>query len=84
MPYQKKVMDYETREYVESIPRQRTITEYQERRWVETVPREVVTTDYYAVEHIKQYTPQIIPEVTVETTPVERIIQRTEYIPVEK
>jgi hypothetical protein len=77
-------MDYEVREYTEMVPRQKTITEMQERRYMETVPREVLSTDYYAVERIKQYMPQVIPEVTMETIPVERIVQRTEYIPVEK
>ena len=84
VPYQKKVMDYEVREYTEMVPRQKTITEMQERRYMETVPREVISTDYYAVERVKQYVPQVIPEVTMETIPVERIVQRTEYVPVEK
>ena len=44
---------------------------------METVPREVVSTDYYAIERVKQYVPQVIPEVTMETIPVERIVQRT-------
>lgn len=84
IPYQKKVMDYEVREYTEMVPRQKTITEMQERRYMETVPREVVSTDYYAIERVKQYVPQVVPEVTVETIPVERTVQRTEFIPVEK
>jgi hypothetical protein len=66
------------------VPRQRTITEYQERRYMETVPREVLATEYYAIEHIKNYVPQVTAEAIVETTPVERIIQRTEYIPYER
>lgn len=51
---------------------------------METVPREVTKVDYYAIEHIKKYIPEVIPETTIETVPVERIVQRTEYIPVEK
>jgi len=78
------VIDYETREWIETIPKQRVVTEYQERRWIETVPREVTKVDYYAIEHIKQYIPEVIPETTIETVPVERVVQRTEYIPVEK
>jgi len=77
-------MDYEIREYAELVPRQRTITEFQERRYMETVPREVITTDYYAIEHVRNYVPQVTAEAIVETTPVERIIQRTEYIPYER
>lgn len=84
VPYNRTVVDYQVQEYVEQVPVQRTVTEYQERRYMETIPREVVTVDYQAIEHIKQYVPQIIPERTVETYPVERIIQRTEYIPVER
>jgi hypothetical protein len=51
---------------------------------METVPREVTKVDYYAIEYLRQYIPQVIPETTVETVPVERIVQRTEYIPVER
>jgi len=51
---------------------------------METVPREVTKVDYYAIEYLRQYIPQVIPETTVETIPVERIVQRTEYIPVER
>lgn len=84
VPFEQKVIDYETREWIETIPKQRVVTEYQERRWTETVPREVTKIDYYAIEHIKKYIPEVIPETTIETVPVERIVQRTEYIPVEK
>jgi hypothetical protein len=84
VPYQKKVLDYEVREYSEVVPRQRTVTELQERRYTETVPRTVVDQAYYAIEHRRQYIPQVIPEAIVETIPVERIVQRTEYIPIEK
>lgn len=37
---------------------------------MEEVPREVVTTDYYAVENIKQYYKEIIPEKKIEMVPV--------------
>jgi hypothetical protein len=84
IPFEQRVTDYEIREWTERIPHQRTITEYQERRYMETVPREVTKVDYYAIEYLKQYIPQVIPETTVETVPVERIVQRTEYIPVER
>ena len=84
IPFEQRITDYEVREWVEQIPRQRTVTEYQERRYTETVPREVTKVDYYAIEYLRQYIPQVIPETTVETVPVERIVQRTEYIPVER
>jgi hypothetical protein len=84
IPFEQRVTDYETREWTEVIPKQRTVTEYQERRYTETVPREVTKVDYYAIEYLKQYIPQVIPETTVETIPVERVVQRTEYIPVER
>jgi hypothetical protein len=84
VPYSKKVIDYETREWSESIPKQRVITEYQENRWIETIPRRVDTTDYYAIETVRQYVPEVIPEITVETMPVERSVFRTEYIPIER
>ena len=53
-------MDYEIREYAEMVPRQRTITEFQENRYFETVPRTVMETDYYAIEHRRQYVPDVI------------------------
>ena len=76
--------DYELREYVERVPYQRTITEFQEKRYMETIPREVSKVDYYAIEHIKKYVPEVIAETHVEMVPVERIVTRTEYIPVER
>lgn len=84
MPYSKKVTDYETQEWTEMVPKQRVITEYQENRWVESVPREVKTVDYMAIEHVKQYVPEVTQESVMETIPIERTIQRTEYIPVER
>jgi hypothetical protein len=62
IPFEQRVTDYEIREWTERIPHQRTIIEYQERRYIETVPREVTKVDYYAIEHLKQYVPQVIPE----------------------
>ena len=38
------------------------MTEYKEERVEELIPREVVEKDYYAVEYIKGYMPQEIPE----------------------
>lgn len=51
---------------------------------METIPREVIDTNYYAIEHVRNYVPEVMAEAIVETTPVERIVQRTEYIPVER
>ena len=70
IPFEQRITDYEIREWTERIPKQRTITEYQERRYTETVPREVTKVDYYAIEYLRQYIPQVIPETTVETVPV--------------
>ena len=42
------------------------------------------TTDYYAVEHIKQYIPQVVPQTTIDYVPVERKQLKYEYIPVER
>ena len=49
VPYEKKIIEYEERQYVEKVPVKRKVIEYQERKVVEEVPREVITTDYYAV-----------------------------------
>lgn len=62
---------------METIPHQRTITEYKENRWIETIPRQVNKTEYYAIETVRQYVPQVIPEVTKETMPIERSVLRT-------
>lgn len=51
---------------------------------METVPRRVDTVDYYAIETVRQYVPEVIPEVTIETKPVERSVYHTEYIPIER
>ena len=49
IPYEKKVIEYEERQYVEKVPVKRKVIEYQERKVIEEVPREVIATDYYAV-----------------------------------
>jgi len=84
VPVQQTVVDYETREWVETVPRQQTITEYQERRWTETVPREVVRVDQYAIEYLREYVPEVVATSNVQVIPQERLIQRTEYYPVER
>lgn len=58
------------------------ITDYRDIIRVETVPREVVTTDYYAVEHIRSYVPQVIPEKYVDYVAVERKNVSYQYIPI--
>ncbi len=44
---------------------------------VETVPREVTKTDYYAVEHVKTYKPQIVPERYLEVVPKPIQVRKT-------
>lgn len=51
---------------------------------MEIVPKEVTRIDYYAVEHIRHYVKQIVPEVRVETRQVSKVIKNIETIPVEK
>jgi len=77
-------VEYETREWVETIPRQQTVTEYQERRWTETVPREVVRVDQYAIEYLREYVPEVVATSSVQVIPQERLVQRTEFYPVER
>ena len=66
------------------MPRKRRVTDYKEFVRVDVVPREVTTTDYYAVEHVRQYVPQIIPEKCIDYVPVEHKNIKYEYIPVER
>lgn len=84
MPVQQSTTEYETREWIETVPRQQTVTEYQERRWTETVPREVVRVDQYAIEYLREYVPEVVATSNVQVIPQERIVQRTEYFPVER
>jgi len=84
VPVQQTQVEYETREWVETIPRQQTVTEYQERRWTETVPREVVRVDQYAIEYLREYVPEVVATSNVQVIPQERLIQRTEFYPVER
>ena len=51
---------------------------------MEQVPVEEVFTDYYAVEHVTEYIPQVIPETKIEYVPVERTENRVEYYPIER
>jgi hypothetical protein len=39
VPYEKKVMDYETRTITEMVPKTKRIVDYTERKIIETVPR---------------------------------------------
>ena len=49
MPYEKKVIEYRDRQYVEKVPVKKKVVRYEEKREYEMVPKEVVKTDYYAV-----------------------------------
>ena len=84
VPVQQSVTEYETREWVETVPRQKTLTEYQERRWTESVPREVSRIDHYAIEYLREYVPEVVATTSTQVIPQERLIQRTEYYPVER
>jgi hypothetical protein len=84
VPYEKKVIEYENRTYVEKVPVKRKVITYEERKVIETVPREVVKQDYYAVEKRIQYYKEVVPEKKIEMVPVERKVKRYEYVPVEK
>lgn len=69
---------------IEKVPKKRKMVEYVEHKEVEMVPKEVTKIDYYAVEHIKQYIKEVIPEVKIETVKVPKTIKNIEHIPVER
>ncbi len=48
------------------------------------MPRQRIETDYYAVEHLRYYEKQVIPEKSIEYVPVVRTFKRTEFVPVER
>ena len=84
VPFEKKVVEYKDEARVERVPKKRTVTEYREEKVVEEVPREVTVTDYYAVEYLRQYIPQYVPEKQIEYVARERKVKKYEYIPVER
>ncbi len=53
------------------VPVKRTITDYKDNVVYDTVPREVIKQDYYAVEHVRSYKPDIVPEIQTEIQPRE-------------
>jgi hypothetical protein len=50
VPYEKKIIEFEDRSFVEQVPIKRRIIQYEERRVMESIPREVVEQNYYAIE----------------------------------
>lgn len=70
VPYEKKIIEYEDRQYVERVPVKKKVTRYEERKVIETIPREVIKTDYYAVEKRVEYHKEVIPEKRIEMVPV--------------
>lgn len=84
MPVEKKVVDYVDEKKYSIVPKTRKIVEYKDFVRVDFVPREVISTDYYAVEHIRSYIPQVVPEKYTDYVPVERKNISYEYIPVQR
>jgi hypothetical protein len=84
VPFEKKIIEYKDQAKVERIPKKVKRVEYREERKVETIPREVTVTDYYAVEYLRQYIPQYVPEKRIEYVQVPKKQIRYEYIPVER
>lgn len=84
VPFEKKIIEYKDQAKVERVPRKVKKVEYREERKVETIPKEVTVTDYYAVEYLRQYIPQYVPEKRVEYVQVPKKQVRYEYIPVER
>ena len=84
VPFEKKIVEYKDQAKVERVPKKVKKVEYKEERKVETIPREVTVTDYYAVEYLRQYIPQYVPEKRIEDVQVPKKQVRYEYIPVER
>lgn len=61
---------------IERVPKVRKIVDYREEKVMEEIPMEVTVVDYLAVENIRQYQKEIIPEKTIEMVPVEKKIKR--------
>ena len=84
VPFEKKILEYKDQAKVERVPKKVKRVEYKEEKKVETIPREVTVTDYYAVEYLRQYIPQYVPEKKIEYVQVPKKQVRYEYIPVER
>lgn len=84
VPFEKKIIEYKDQAKVERVPKKVKRVEYREERKVETIPKEVTVTDYYAVEYLRQYIPQYVPEKRIEYVQVPKKQVRYEYIPVER
>lgn len=76
MPYERKYIDYESKEQVDRVPIEKTVIDYQEVKKIDYVPREKKITDYYAIEYQTSYIPQSIPETKIEYVPVEVVTER--------
>jgi hypothetical protein len=84
VPFEKKIIEYKDQSKVERVPKKVKKIEYREERKIETIPKEVTVTDYYAVEYLRQYIPQYVPEKRIEYVQVPKKQVRYEYIPVER
>jgi hypothetical protein len=84
VPFEKKIVEYKDQAKVERVPKKVKKIEYKEERKIETIPKEVTVTDYYAVEYLRQYIPQYVPEKRIEYIQVPKKQIRYEYIPVER
>jgi len=84
VPFEKKVIEYKDEAKIERVPKKVKKVEYREERKIETIPKEVTVTDYYAVEYLRQYIPQYVPEKKIEYVQVPKKQIRYEYIPVER
>ena len=84
VPFEKKIIEYKDEAKVERVPKKVKKVEYREERKIETIPKEVTVTDYYAVEYLRQYIPQYVPEKRIEYVQVPKKQVRYEYIPVER
>lgn len=84
VPFEKKIVEYKDQAKVERVAKKVKKVEYKEERKIETIPKEVTVTDYYAVEYLRQYIPQYVPEKRIEYVQVPKKQVRYEYIPVER
>lgn len=84
VPFEKKIVEYKDQAKVERVPKKVKKVEYREERKIEQIPKEVTVTDYYAVEYLRQYIPQYVPEKRIEYVQVPKKQVRYEYIPVER
>ena len=70
VPFEKKTVDYMDDPKKILVENKKTLRDYEEHIRVEYIPKEITVRDYYAVEHVRCYIPEIVPESVTVYVPI--------------